>query len=82
MNYETPFILEENIYLGTYLSRKAVIGDHYKSASGTLIFSEDTREATINIEIIGTVLNIGESRVLYVTLMPESPGERATYYRG
>ena len=58
------------------------IGNHYLSADGTLNFTEGLTLVSLDITILGNILSVGETRLLYVDLLPQHPGEGGEYLRG
>ncbi|KAI6651563.1 G protein coupled receptor 98-like protein isoform X1 [Oopsacas minuta] len=81
VHYNTPGITQESITLGSYTASNAQIGGHYLSADGTLNFTEGRTEDFIDIQILGNPLNSGETRLLYVDLVPVHPAEGGDFLR-
>ena len=82
VNYNTPGITQESISIGSYIVSNAQIGSHYLSADGTLNFTEGRTLASIELTILGNILDVGETRLLYVDLVPEQPAEGGSFLRG
>ena len=82
VSYNTPGITQESISIGSYIASNAQIGSHYLSADGTVNFTDGRSLAFMEITILGNVLSVGETRLLYVDLIPELPGEGGSFLRG
>ena len=82
VSYNTPGITHESISIGSYTASNAQIGSHYLSADGTLNFTEGLKLVSLDITILGNILSVGETRLLYVDLLPQHPGEGGEYLRG
>ena len=82
VSYNTPGITHESISIGSYTASNAQIGSHYLYADGTLNFTEGLTLVSLDITILGNILSVGETRLLYVDLLPQHPGEGGEYLRG